>query len=78
MGTVVFPCGCSITRSMFGDCDVIWVLVCFKHSLDNDIHKAQKNLFDITDGKEMPKNWQDPEVQEVLVSLADAVKVAVS
>jgi len=78
VSTVVFPCGCSITRSMFGDCGIMWVLVCFRHSLIDDIHKAQKDLSETTGGFDISMNWEDPDVQEKLVALADAVRSVIS
>lgn len=32
MGTIVYECGCSITRSMFGEREILWVHTCGGHS----------------------------------------------
>lgn len=77
MGTVLFPCGCMISSSMFGAYEIMHVLVCFAHSLVDEVHLARKELSKITDGIEMPENYGDPEVQEKLVALANAVRIAV-
>ena len=34
MGTVSYPCGCAITRSMFGEREIMWVKTCLEHSKD--------------------------------------------
>jgi hypothetical protein len=33
MGTSYFECGCSISSSMFGNCELMSVSPCFKHAM---------------------------------------------
>ena len=73
MSTCVLPCGCAISRSMFGAREVVWVQVCFRHSVDDAVHAAKKQLVAAGAEFEYPENWQDPAVQAALVALAAAV-----
>ena len=35
MGTTYYPCGCSITRSMFGNQELVSVNPCYKHAIES-------------------------------------------
>lgn len=72
MGTVIYGCGCSISTSMFGERQYMWVNVCFFHSLDDVVHKAGKHLLEVAGSME-PVNYSDPETQKALAALAKRV-----
>ena len=38
MGTANYPCGCSITRSMFGDNGIMSIHICFEHAFKFQSH----------------------------------------
>ena len=42
MNTILYPCGCSITRSMFGDHKILSVIPCYEHAI-----ALQSNLTEI-------------------------------
>jgi len=33
MNTITYPCGCSVSRSMFGNHEILFATPCYKHSL---------------------------------------------
>jgi len=66
--------GCFITSSMFGEHEIIFASACRKHSVDDEVHAAYKDLYEITGGTDMPENWQDPNVQAKLMALAAAIR----
>ena len=44
MKTVNYPCGCSITYSMFGENEILSIRSCYIHSTHNDIKDILKIL----------------------------------
>jgi hypothetical protein len=46
MGTVMYACGCSITRSMFGYRQVLGVVHCEKH---NSLYSETKTMKEMAD-----------------------------
>lgn len=49
MGTTSFPCGCTITRSMFGEREIVTVLNCLEHAFDlqNELQAMVKKILNI-------------------------------
>ena len=49
MNTVLFPCGCSVSRSMFGDHEIMSVIPCYEHalSLQDNLDELAKALFNL-------------------------------
>lgn len=72
MGTTIVSCGCIISSNMLDE--IVYVFPCLKHSVMGEVHLARKELSKVTGGVETPDNYQDPEVQEKLVVLANAVR----
>lgn len=63
MGTVMFACGCSVTRSMFGDHDVLSVQHCWQHrhlfSQDKTLRQMAEEIF------AQDHTWREPPLSDV-------------
>jgi hypothetical protein len=44
MGTVTFPCGCSISSSMFEPWPIMYISPCQEHLKTKEVQKAMRNL----------------------------------
>jgi len=46
MTTAQLPCGCSITCSMYGEREVLWIAPCFAHAKDAEVQRLFTQLWE--------------------------------
>ena len=87
MGTCYFPCGCSITRTMFGDCPLFAVRICFEHALQQKAIDACRALTaaisairtaecECAAGQPCLGHYTNAAVQEALEAMAESAREA--
>ena len=65
MGTVVFPCGCSVSGSMFGGREVLGAHPCATHLFDPAVQEALRALATAIHELHPPTEMDFSENQEV-------------
>lgn len=54
MSTAFLPCGCAISRSMFGNREILSVMLCGQHTLSPEIQAKLREVIELIGQIEVP------------------------